>query len=289
MTGKITYDHQQKIKKLKNKKEKINSLIESYQEENIDLIKQVHKLEQELHKVKSRYKKEQQLKNRSKKDLDNIHKSRSWRFSFPVRKVGSIIKKPTNKKGPPHANVKKETVTNHMSARDLDRKLWAGYSKYALKELNQLKHSQDAPLNERLRATRSLARWYYDKQDYEKAYTELEYINETKPLNHPNPDRVITEIKVLKNLNETKAAKRKVWDTINARGLLPELCLSMAYLAKGQQEKLNWYNLIYDMYGLNKVRKLDPTKPFSLENICTTPSRIDRSLEQYKISIIIPA
>ena len=80
--------------------------------------------------------------------------------------------------------------------------MWAGYSTYALNDLEQLVDSSDTPLNERLRALRSIARWYYDKQEYEKAYDALNYVNELKPLNHPSPDRIITEIKVMKKLNK---------------------------------------------------------------------------------------
>lgn len=289
MEGSKSGIREHEITELNNKKRETEQLIHSHEKRRLDLIKQIHTLERELHRGKKRYKQEQQLKYRSKKKLEEINQSHSWRLSAPIRKIKTMFKKSPYRSHITDANAIKEVFAERTSARDLDRKLWAGYASYALKELYDLKSSPDAPLNERLRATRSIARWYFDREMFDKAYKELEYINEVKPLNHPNPDRVITEIKVLKKLNNIYAAKRKVWETIKARGLQSELCLSMAHLADSEIERLTWYNLIYDMYGYRKIKKLDMSKPLDLENLCSTSSTVERVLDNYRVSVIIPA
>lgn len=280
---------EQEILKLMDKKSELELLIHANEEERLHLLKQIHILKEDLQDVKKRYKQEQQLKRQSQKKLDEIHKSHSWRLSLPIRKIGGLFKKFKGDEDQDNINAIKEVFEKRTSAIDLDRKLWAGYSQYALQELNDLKECADSPLNERLRSARSLARWYFDHEEYDQAYKELEYISEVKPLNHPNADRVIPQIKVLQKLGNIHRAKRKVWETIKENGPQSELCLSMAHLAEDEHEKLTWYNLLYDMYGYGKIKKTEDSKPLQLGNISTISARDNRQLDYYKVSIIIPA
>ncbi|SHF75862.1 glycosyltransferase family 2 protein [Ornithinibacillus halophilus] len=282
------------LRELEHRKNILEEKLIIEQEQSAHLNEELKKIEHHLHSVKNRYKREVNLRNKNKKELDKINKSRSWKLSLPVRKLGEMVKK--NKSNDIETQVKhalnvgnESQKDNKYDARALDRKLWGGYSSYALKELLKLKTSQLAPMNERMRATRSISRWYYDNQEYQKAYEELEYINEVKPINNPNPDRIVTEIKVMKKLGATEAAKSKVWDAIEAKGLQSNLCLSMAHLAENEMDRLNWYNMIYGKYGYNQVRKLDEQKPLDLENIYTATTKVSKELEDYKVSVIIPA
>ena len=270
---------------LEEQKSDLIQAIHEIEEERLDLLTEIRALEHELQLIKSRYRKEQQLNQQSKSQVDKLHKSYSWRLTQPIRKIGGLFKMD---KAPQVKTINKVDY-ERANARDLERKLWAGYAAVAYKELHELKQSSHTSLNERLRAMRALARWYFDREEYEKAYQELEYINDIKPLNNPNPDRVVTEIKVLKKLNMISQAKKMVWHTIKARGLQPELCLSMAHLASTDFEKLNWYNLLYDMHGYDTIRKINKDQRLELTNIQKTSTKIARQFDQYKISIIIPA
>ncbi|MUK87352.1 glycosyltransferase [Ornithinibacillus sp. L9] len=282
------------LQELLQKRNELEELLAQEEEQSIFLAEEIKKVEHQLHSVKNRYKREAALRSKNKKELDKINKSRSWKLSLPVRKLGEVVKKSKENDSEEQFNTAVKDIVvqsenEKYNARALDRKLWGGYSNYALEELLELKNSENAPMNERMRATRSLSRWYYDHQEYEKAYEELEYINEVKPINNPNPDRVITEIKVMKKLGEIKAARRKVWEVINSRGLQTNLCLSMAHLAEEELERLNWYNLVYDKNGYNQIRKIDEQKPLDLENIYTPTTAIDKGLNKFKVSVIIPA
>lgn len=282
------------LMELQKKKNELEKLLELEKEQNSFLLEEFKKVEQQHYSIKNRYERELTLRSKNKKELDKINKSRSWRLSRPVRKLGEIVKKSKGHNDSDEIydrtkEIVQETEDNKYNARAVDRKLWGGFSTYALKELHDIKNSENAPMNERMRATRSIARWYYDNEEYQKAFDELEYINEVKPLNNPNPDRVITEIKVMKKLGDIKLAKRKVWDAIEAKGLQENLCLSMAHLAEEEWERLNWYNIIYDKYGYNQIRKIDNQRPLDLENIYTPTTKVGNELDKYKISVIIPA
>lgn len=274
-----------------NKRSELQAMIQILEEDRLMLIGKQAKLEQELLEVKNRYQKEKRLAEKSKKELEKLYQSRSWRFSLPMRKIGRLFKKASSSKST--ATLKRSNQTNHLatqaSVRYLDRKLWAGYRAYALRELHALKDMREVDLNEKLRAARSLARYYYDRGEYQRALQEIQYIDEMKPLKNPNPDRIVTEIKILKKLGEIQLAKRKVWKTIRARGLLPELCLSMAHLSENDEDRLQWYNHLYEMYDINPLKKYDPSNPLSLENIQTNAKHRNRKLDNYKVSIIIPA
>ncbi|GAB3058696.1 glycosyltransferase family 2 protein [Virgibacillus ainsalahensis] len=257
---------------------------------------EIKKLERNLQKMQHRYEQEQRINKESKRKLDKMHKSRSWRWSLPIRKVGSLLKKKRQKSYTSHEPSTLEKVqanisarTTQLTAKDLEEKLWGGYSFYALEALIHLKHSTRASLNERIRAARSMARWYYDQEQFDKVYDVLEDINEIKPLSKPNLDRTIPEIKVLKKLGEINTAKRKIWETIKARGLQPELCLSMAHLMNNENERLNWYNLLYDMHGYHQISKIDDSLSLALENIYTPMSHLENELNKYKISVVVPA
>lgn len=273
-----------------NRKHELEKKIKLEDEHEIYLSDEVKRLEINLRNVKNRYRQELVLRDTYKRNLSKVNKSRSWKFSLPVRKIGGLFKNNAPKNDSEEIIQKLQEVTSENSnAKDLDKKLWGGYSAYALKELEKLRNSLTESIHERMRASRSLSRWYFDKGEFEKAYEELEFINEVKPIRNPNQDRTITEIKVLKKLGRNNIGKRKIWEIIELKGLESELCLSMAHLADTEEERLSWYNLIYDKYGYQQIEKVDKNKPLDLENIITPTNQLDKELENYKISIIIPA
>lgn len=281
----------EEIDLLKKKKFELDIRLKKGLEYRLVLEEEEKKLEQQYAKVKQRFKREQNLRNRSKNELKKINSSRSWKLSLPIRKIGGLLKGKNE-------SVVMDEPTKQELAKDkkrkfnsvlLENKLWGGFSTYALKELINMRESSQTTENDKIRAATILARWYYDQGDYQKTYEQLEYINEIKPMDVASPERTIMEIKVLKKLGEIDLAKRLVWDVIDARGLMTELCLSMAHVVKNDTEKMNWYNLIYDKFGYNLIEKIDDTIQLDLENIKTPRTKVESVLEKYKISVIIPA
>ena len=173
------------------KKTELKNKLKQEEKHRQYLTQRLSELEAQLINVKKRYRREQNLQKAQKKQLQELTRSRSWKLSLPIRKIGKLFKKSSPN------NTSKSTTNNGMLrdysyARGLERKMWAGYSTHAFNDLKQLIDSSSAPLNERLRALRSIARWYYDKQEYEKTDADLNYVHELKHLNHPSLDSIIT-------------------------------------------------------------------------------------------------
>ena len=248
------------------------SLAEETALENL-LSEKIETLEFKIMNSQDRFKQERNKMNKVKNNYEKKIKSRSWKITLPIRKVKDLYRgifksQPNNFK----RNTKKDTfqqvkIGHYEDVRTLDKKLWGGFSTYALDELYKIKESSSAPVNERVKAARAIVRYDYDNGDFEKALEGIQFINETKKYKKPNVDRVIPEIKVLKKVGQAAKAKEILWDTIDAVGLESELCLAMAHIHDDRQERLNWYNLIYDKFGFARVERKDPSKPISIENL----------------------
>ena len=261
------------------------ALIELYkneEEKNKSLVKNLNKLKKTQNQLESRLRHEEILTYKTNRKLDEIYSSNSWKLSKPVRRIGKMFKRGNQ------INKKQHNRDKYSESREVERKLWGGFSEYALNELRRIKVSTYLPINERTRASRALARWYFDKGDYEGSLKELNYVNSIKPLNKPQQDRTLTEIKVLKKLNRIEQARRHTWDTISTRGLSSELCLAMAHLSENENEKLNWYNIIFEKNGYEKIR-IDNDQDLDIENIYADKDTSISNTNSYKITIIIPA
>lgn len=277
------------LQKLIKRKRELEFEIQNIDTENNMLNEELTKLELLFEDLQAQFDQESTIAKNWQNELDKINKSRSWRMSAPIRKIGAIFKKSNNHNISANNPSFSNKGVNHSESRIIEKKLWGGYAEYALAELINLTESMSTPINEKLRAKRALARWYYDQNQFDKAYEELKSINELKPLNHSSPDRIITEIKVLKKLGHIEVAKRKVWSAINSKGIQSELCLAMAHLTNKDEERLNWYNLIYDKHGYNTIEKINKSDSLDITNIYTPRTEVEKELERYKVSVIIPA
>lgn len=190
------------------------------------LTSELKALEQELLAVRSRYNFEKGEVEEYRKKLSEVVNSNSWRLSYPIRKSGEIVKRIKNGKRQPNTKTptksKKSNNTNvELESRKLEKKLWGGYSSYALEELKALRDSNKASINERINAANSIARWYFDQNEIKKAYEQFDFIHSIYNPVTPHLGNTIREIKVLKKLGEVEFAKRKVWEAIRRRGLHP--------------------------------------------------------------------
>nr|WP_243864178.1 glycosyltransferase [Alkalibacillus almallahensis] len=62
----------------------------------------------------------------------------------------------------------------------------------------------------------------------------------------------------------------------------------MSHLSEIENDRLQWYNLLYEKNNFQKIEKIEEQKPLDLENIYNTPLE-PSSVEHYKVSVIIPA
>lgn len=286
----IYKNHKQALVNLQRKIVEMEYLLATYEEDRLQLLQQKYTSNRELVQLRKQYRRHQQQRKKSEKQVIKILSSRSWKLSAPLRWFGGLLKgKSPAKVSTSRKEISASPTTKRSIARELNRKLWAGYSTYALKDLQKIKNDPNAPVNERLRALRSLAQWYFDREEFIKAYEEIAFVKEIRPSLHTHLSQIVFEIKILQKLGKSHAGLRKIWQAIESYGLQSDLCLGMAHLYENEEDRLHGYNLIYERHGLHKIRKLHEDEPLSLNNIHTPYSKRYKRWDSSKVSIIIPA
>ncbi|WBL14538.1 glycosyltransferase family 2 protein [Sutcliffiella sp. NC1] len=294
------YDEDQgdKLIKVQEEFKSITNRLAVEEENELELLQKINELEKSIFQNKDKLNRATNKKSKSKKRYEKISTSTSWRITAPVRKFLDKIKG----KGPKYEKTSNiSDVTSQTGAREnnkkeeknevryLDKKLWAGFSKYAIKELSDIKYSSEHSKSERVKAARAIARWEYDNNRYEKALENLYFVDEIRSSSKINIDAVIREIKVLKKLGQEDLALRELWKAIDGLGMESELCLAMAHVHDDLSERIKWINLIFEKYGYKNVQKRDADQELTLHNVRTKNLESIDNFKDVKVSVIIPA
>ena len=200
--------------------------------------------------------------------------------------------KKTNQSSIRHVKEKK------FKAEDLRRKLWGGFSRYAIPQLEQLKNDVAMKKSERICAAWHLTRWFYLSDDLERAYENLTFIRLLRPKNEI--EKILAEIQCLIRLERFGVAAQKIELATKAWGekpdflLLQSTVLRLNSLANGinhaqvDAEQLSILNKIFKNSGLAPIKLKSPEKQLNFSNI--TASATPKSfLQTEKVSVIIPA
>ncbi|ENH98080.1 glycosyltransferase [Gracilibacillus halophilus YIM-C55.5] len=286
--------------KLDHKKDTITNLIDLINDLETDL-EQEQRLEKELEEkidnlqidhdvTKAQYKKELIKKKKAEKKLSKVENSRSWKLTFPVRQFLATIGNNSKRR---KISTENSSSDNTLAVKDdslklLNRKLWGGFAEYALEELEKVKQSPTQPKGERIKAARFVARWYYDKQEYKKALEGLYFITEIST-ERITLNRIIPEVKVLLKLNEVEVARHKLLKLLDHIGVDSEVLLGFSHVESHPEERMKWLNLIYEKNGFEQIQKITDASPISLQNIESRKIDKNENLEQYKVTILIPA
>ena len=260
-------------------------IVETYKyelERSKDLNNHLEELEERLNEINSLLKQEEILTYKKKRVLSDIYNSRSWKLSKPIRILGKLKQKSSSTYNYPDNKGKSFSI-----AKDLEGKLWGGFSQYALEELNKVKTSYKELINERIKAATALSRWYFNNEAYHQAYEELQYIQSIIKLKKNQQNWLIREIKVLKKLNRTEEAKVKVWSYIKNSGLTSEISLAMAHLAEDDAERVNWLNMVYNKSNYLPIHYKN--NQLDLENVYSVSNQRKISKDSGKVSVIMPA
>ena len=192
----------------------------------------------------------------------------------------------------------KANETRGKVAKKLSRKLWGGFSRYALLELEELRNCTSAEPIERSKAGWYLARWCAFKHDYPQALDHLMFCRLVNPSAPPRKDQTLLEIDCLLRIGHVQEARTIIDQELNIRGYEPDFYLAQAnsYLSeegavqrsKSDEARLAWINRIYAEQGLFSLAKLDPLRPLTIDNLATGASsnKIDDGI---KVSVIVPA
>ena len=172
-----------------------------------------------------------------------------------------------------------------LEVRQLEEKLWGGFSRYAQKDLEALIRS--APADPRLisAAHWALARWYAVEENYQRALESIAQMarpeNLTKlhakdPIAKLHKGALLLEADCRTRLGEAEAARDLLSSMLAHQPDDPSLCLAMANtyaLPTGQSDvagdrtRLAWINRVYAKHGLIPIGKRDAQSPLSLDNL----------------------
>jgi len=185
-----------------------------------------------------------------------------------------------------------------FTALELEHKLWGGYARYALPQLESLKCAPEMPVSERESAAWSLIRWYSAHEDYVRALENVEY---SKRLTGVPRDRVVlAEAQCLMKLGRFERALAVVDRALQVRPTADLLLLKSTVVrsvveARGsaredaERAQLAALNEVFRSVGLAPLEKRVKSEPLSLSNIVAhaVPVPVDR--QTVKVSVIVPA
>ncbi len=189
-------------------------------------------------------------------------------------------------------------VSAPFSADELELKLWGGFARYAIPELEKIKTDVNAPASERESAAWYLARWFFVEEDYARTLENIEFSRFIAP--NPHPRIILCEIRTLIQLgrfSEALAAielelprKTKTLDLL----LLKSTVLRKIELANDAppdqvgSAQLDALNEAFLTTGLAPLRKRCAGLPVSLANIVANAEPAT-SRQDAKLSVIVPA
>jgi FkbM family methyltransferase len=264
--------------------------------QNEGLINNLAKLERDYKEVEEKIQKTRHEQNCIMRRYTAIQQSRTWRYTKPVRSLMDCIKRFIRlESGRNYSQNSKHNVLSQnqeiiYSAASLEKKLWGGFSTYALEDLENLKNSSYGKKVERRKAAWSLMRWYYVNGEYEKALENVEFINLIDPKKRLNSKRAIAQFKSLVCLGRKEEAKNLMEKVIKKRGHEPDLCLAMANVQQNEEQRLKWINYVFKKAGYNSIQKKDNSRPLALNNLNSQVFGSNISdKHNVKVSVIIPA
>ncbi|UJW59223.1 glycosyltransferase family 2 protein [Bacillus sp. A116_S68] len=259
----------------------------------ISLKNQLIDLDSDLKERETTLRKYSYLRHKTKQNYENLKRSRMWRLTSPIRIIKNLLlpsknSSSSNSDTNNFSQKEKAHIKPRFRARELEKKLWGGFYQYAYKELTEIKNDENCLPSERSFATWALMKCDYNNGKFEEALEKSAFNKQFDISDGLKVKRLIAEIKVLKILGRTIEAKKLLWKTIEKYGLSSDLILSMVHISDNN-DKLSWYNLMFEKNNLEKIELINQTDLPSLENIKSGESVASNHLDNYKISIVIPA
>lgn len=232
------------------------------------------------HLIQKRNKIQKEL-NEYKKKKALILRSRSWRYTALLRKMKLALMFWRKSSG-------LKNVINNSEVKALERKLWGGFSKYAVNELEMIKQNPTADVQARVSAAWHLMRWHFYNQNYGSAIENLNFMNSIDPSNANDIKRVVSKAYLLNKLKKPYQAELIIKDAISFHGYHPDLYLALAMVETDENKRLEHINNIYKNAGLLLLEKKDENKSLSLSNLTAKGTVSYDLIQDEKVSIIIP-
>lgn len=261
--------------------------------------------------------------------IEYIRNSLSWRITAPFRNISTtanrvilrtkqmaasigkvIFGASTNKSSIPQETLaltpkltprlnkaklpKKERSKNY--ARVLEDKLWGGFSRYALNELEALKGSGKP--YEAVRAAFALASWHAAEGSFSVAYENITHAHAVSPARRkPTIAETLLESYCLVRLERSEEARNLISPLLEELPNHYDLCLAMAntYAVSFAQDnaeidsiRLSWINRVYENAGILPVSKADRARALTVDNLSVRHAHSSPESHLVKVSIIVP-
>ena len=181
----------------------------------------------------------------------------------------------------------------------LQRKLWGGFSRYALRELEALKHSHLESEPEKVSAAWSLMVWYSSRQEYARALDNFAFACKWREKLVDMRRWVLAAAYCQVKLGNFSSAHDLLHSILTRRGFNSDICLAMSNAIPADAAptgfsdtdsfRLYWINRVFEKQGFAPIQKHDPDQGFELDNLTSSIESRSKGRRQGKISILMPA
>jgi glycosyltransferase involved in cell wall biosynthesis len=182
-------------------------------------------------------------------------------------------------------------------AKALEDKLWGGFSRYAVGELEALKQSPQTDSGEAAYAAWALAHWYAAERDFERTYDNLKARRRADPSKTLDLSQTLLETDCLLRLGDRETARNLLVESLKHDRDTSNLFLAMANTyapldgpgdAESDAIRLSWINRVYANGRLSPIAKADPARPLALDNLAAARS-LTPICDGPKVTVIVPA
>lgn len=189
--------------------------------------------------------------------------------------------------------------SKRFTAADLEKKLWGGFARYAIPELERLRDDPFASLIERVEAAWYLSRWFYVEGDYARALENVRFASAHSEA--PEKRFLILEIQLLLGLGRAEEAEELVNHAIRLKLskrpdflLLRSTAVRRVLEARGasavevEAAQIQALNEHFTRVRMAPIAKKDPSLPLSISNL-TADAQPRSRVQPLKVSVIMPA
>ena len=180
-------------------------------------------------------------------------------------------------------------------AERLESKLWGGFSRSALRDLEKLSWSRGDP-TDRFGAAWALARWHAARGEKRRTLDQIALMRALKPKEMGGRHIVLLEVECLTELGAPEEAQSLLDVALRSRRHFDaDLCLAYANVVsvaggpKAEREQLAWINRLFAEEGLAELEKRDAGQPLTIDNIVAPTAHRADVPNAPKVSVIMPA
>ncbi|MGA0594952.1 glycosyltransferase [Enterovirga sp. CN4-39] len=179
-------------------------------------------------------------------------------------------------------------------AAKLEKKLWGGFSRSAIRDLEKLSRSREVGKEDQAAASWALARWHAYERRFDRALDALVLARTANASRANRITLIYLEAECLLGLGQVDEARILIQNALDSQGdNSSELLLALAntYAADGgdpsQHLQLSCINRVFSAHNFSEIRKAEEGLPLSIGNIAGSENLSYRD-DGPKVSVIMP-